>query len=83
MARCTSCQAPIFWAVSASTGKTMPIDAAPTADGNIVIEAGRAKVLGAIERAALPPGTNRYRSHFSTCPHAGQWRSPRRETARG
>ncbi len=73
--RCQTCQAPIEWTVSATTGKKMPIDAEPAADGNIVLTGGKAMVLSPIERLAVAAGTPLFRSHFSTCKQADEWRS--------
>lgn len=38
MSRCRSCNAPIRWARTAA-GKAMPLDAAPAAGGNVILEA--------------------------------------------
>jgi hypothetical protein len=80
MATCSSCRAPIFWAKSASTGKPMPIDAEPVDNGNLAIDAGKAFLLNAEQRAAYRGP--RYRSHHASCPDAAKWRRPR-EAARG
>ncbi len=40
MAACRSCNADIIWATSAQTGKPMPLDAKPVADGNMVMIRG-------------------------------------------
>jgi len=80
-ATCASCSAPILWARSSATGKPMPIDAAPVADGNILLVGGLAVVLGRLERDAVTTEP-RYRSHFATCPSAGQFRKPK-EVSRG
>lgn len=83
MARCVSCRAPIVWVTSSTTGRPVPLDAEPTADGNVVLRDGQAVVLGKAGLAELPADAPRFRSHFATCPHAGQWRAPRKEPARG
>ena len=88
--RCTSCRARIVWARSATTGKAMPIDVEPHADGNIVLrldpvpEAPKrrqrvAYVIGTRTdypgpQGGLSPTEPRYRSHFATCPNAAQHR---------
>lgn len=75
-ARCKSCRAEILW-VKAASGKTMPLDAEPAADGNIVEDVGGTfRVLSKVERA-LPATGPRYRSHHSTCPQAQDWRRNR------
>jgi hypothetical protein len=55
--------------------KAMPIDAEPSADGNINISNGTAHVLGKDENLLLP-GIPLYKSHFATCPNAKQHRKP-------
>ena len=78
-AKCSSCDAPIVWAVSAKTGKRIPIDAAPVADGNIVLS-GTLRVLVAHVYGPgqlSPAGHAHYKSHFATCPNAGQHRKPK------
>ena len=70
MSECRTCSAPIRW-VEALTGARMPIDVAPRADGNVVLEAGgKARVL----KKGEPHTGPRFVSHFSTCPQAGTWR---------
>lgn len=76
MAKCQTCRAPIEWAKSEATGKAMPLDAEPVADGNIVItSAGAAKVLKKEDIANLLPETPRFVSHYTTCKQADAWRS--------
>lgn len=91
MSRCRSCDAPILWALTA-TGKRMPIDFWPVAEGNIALERNQdgeriARVLAPGERtepvepeepadSESPPP--RYTSHFATCPRAGEHRRPAR-----
>jgi hypothetical protein len=50
----------------------MPLDLAPRADGNVVIRAGVAVVLGALELTAEKGP--RFTSHFATCKDAAAWR---------
>ncbi len=73
MARCRSCNAEIVWAVTRH-GKHMPVDAEPSADGNVelVDDAGtmRATVHG---QATLDAGPL-HLSHYVTCPDADSWR---------
>jgi hypothetical protein len=75
--RCSACEAPIVWA-STSTGKSMPVDAAPVPNGNILlfptVDAGRyvALVLGKV--AAVSADRERYTSHFATCRYADLFR---------
>lgn len=66
--RCRSCGAPIIWA-STERGKAMPVDAQTTLDGNLVLDAGIARVVG--------HGAGQYVSHFATCANAAQHRRRR------
>ena len=69
---CRSCGAPIVW-VETELGTPMPLDVEPCPDGNITVEGGKARVL----RATLfeqPPAGPRFKSHFSSCPHADMHR---------
>jgi hypothetical protein len=68
--KCSSCSAPIIWAET-PRGKRIPLDAELVEGGNIELRAGIAFV------EPPEPGKRRYRSHFSTCPRAGQHRSRR------
>lgn len=78
---CRTCGTPIVWTVAASTGKRMPVDAEPVADGNLWLGGRnpiRAHVLQGAQlrnRRLLPEGKV-YRSHFATCP-ATRTRHPR------
>jgi uncharacterized protein GlcG (DUF336 family) len=78
---CRSCDAPIIWAVTASTLKPMPVDAAVVAKGGNVALEYRSDDMQPLARV-LPVAkqfgrTNLRQSHFVTCPHAGQWRRRR------
>jgi hypothetical protein len=78
MDNCRSCGAPIVWATSQATGKPMPLDPDPAADGNLVLMEGEARVLTTGERLrAQEAGTVRYKSHFATCPDATKHRRPK------
>lgn len=68
---CSSCGAAVLW-VRTQAGKAMPLDAAPTLDGNVaMLEGGASRAYGLEDHAAQ---AKRYTSHFATCPHADQWR---------
>lgn len=77
---CRSCGAPIYWAHT-ENGKPIPVDVAPAHDGNVLLTLNRAtgqlkaEVYGAKNRHNIPPGRNRYKSHFATCPDRDDWRS--------
>jgi hypothetical protein len=50
----------------------MPLDAEPADDGTILVDADRG--YGIVVPVASLPGRPLYRSHFATCPQAGEWR---------
>lgn len=66
--RCGSCQAPIVWVITAR-GRPLPLDADPHPKGNVWLDKGHVTIGG-----NPPPGTTLWKSHFATCPEAGQWR---------
>lgn len=70
--RCRSCQAPIRWAVTGANRKPIPLDLEPTDDGNVELVDGYAKTWGTSHD--WPAGVDRYRSHYASCPDAGEWR---------
>jgi len=79
-AACRSCEAPIRWAVSDSTGKRIPLNAEPDPAGNLAVRLvdGRLRVRSApAGRTELDAGEKRGMSHFTTCPDADQHRRPR------
>ena len=73
---CRTCKAPMFWAKVASTGKNIPIDAAPRDDGNVVLIDHRTCTVLGPDEAAASQG-QKYVSHFMTCPDAKAWRRAR------
>ncbi len=70
---CGSCQAPILW-IKTPKGKSMPLDATPRPDGNVVIRDGLAVVLTAIEKAQPLDGQRRFLAHWISCPNAASHR---------
>lgn len=74
---CRSCQAPVLFVKSETTGRLMILDADPSSEGRIVIEGGAARVLkkDLLEQPATGP---RYVDHHVTCPAAAEWRKPRK-----
>lgn len=79
---CRSCGAAVRFVTMAASGLSMPVDLKPHPEGTVrVFAGGTAEVLGG-ERltAARSHGSLLYRSHFATCPAAGEWR--RRGAAR-
>jgi len=92
MSRCRSCNAPIVWART-TNGKAIPVDAedmggwtSPTRfdDGNLHPTGERVRATGdqtvmVVEH--VPAGTGRYyRSHFTSCPDAADWRRHRQRS---
>lgn len=84
MSRCRSCNAPVVWACT-TAGKNIPLDAEDSGgwDAPVVPDDGNLRPTG--ERVmgrggsmvvveVVAPGDGKYRSHFSTCPDAGEWR---------
>lgn len=71
MDECRSCKAKIRWAKTA-TGKAIPLDAEPVADGNMVLADGVAMVCTNPE---IMPTSPRYKTHFATCPNASKHRT--------
>lgn len=78
--KCRSCGAAITWART-SAGRSMPIDAEPCADGNIVLsepvdpDAPVIAMILTAEQVRQPSlGEPRYVSHFATCPNAARHR---------
>lgn len=77
MTSCRSCGAPIRWARTVGAGKSMPLDAEPSADGNVQLVGPHeaAVVLAGLDLyAAQQAGVPLYVSHFATCPHAANHR---------
>jgi hypothetical protein len=76
MSTCSSCGAAIKW-VRMTSVKTMPLDAQPADDGNIVEGDDGLFAVGVRIRKSDRP---RYRSHFSSCPNAARHRKPREQS---
>lgn len=71
MANCRSCSAEIIWSTSATTGKAIPLDAQPVADGNLALVGGTAHAYTAEDERLK---RERFKSHFATCADADSWR---------
>lgn len=74
MAACRTCEAPIVWVESQSTGKPMPMDLTPDPKGAFVIIGGKARRATDEDKTLHRP---RFTSHFATCPDADQFRRAR------
>jgi hypothetical protein len=78
MSNCQSCGASFFWAIHERTGRPAPVNADPTADGNIAIRFETAhngiqavyRVLGKSENY----DGARYTNHWMDCPDREEWR---------
>jgi hypothetical protein len=69
---CAACGAQIIWRETPA-GKTMPVDANPAPEGNVLIEGSKCLVLGPLEVQARESG-DLHLSHFATCPQAARFR---------
>lgn len=80
MSVCRSCGAQIIWAVTTS-GRRMPVDAAPVPNGNVALcphpSPGHAPTAHIVSPQAEAHQDDRFTSHFATCPHADEHRTPR------
>lgn len=78
MSACSSCGAPITWALTLN-GKRMPVDAQPNPAGSFFLATMRgangSTYIVAVHAGEQPlEGPRRYSSHFSTCPNAAEHR---------
>jgi hypothetical protein len=77
---CKSCGRKIFWSTTEPNGRVMPVDSEPDPNGKFILNQ-RGRELIAIHVSNVLPealaGRRLWTSHFSTCPHAAQHRSPR------
>lgn len=74
MATCRSCRAPVRWVLT-QAGKRMPLDPAPTPVGNIALTEETVDGVPVVRYLGKSAGadlfaTDRYVSHFATCPEA-------------
>lgn len=65
----------MYWAET-NAGKRCPLDPEPVVGGNVEIgDDGIARAIGKSEAAVRASnGDKLYKSHFATCPNAGQHR---------
>lgn len=77
MPNCKACDTEIRFAKT-KAGKTMPVDAKSSTDGNLVLFRDGHGTL--CSRAAGPADQlrPRHKAHFATCPQAGSFRKDRR-----
>jgi hypothetical protein len=81
---CRSCEAAIIWARHEVSQKLHPFDAVPVDAMGMHTFVLREHGFDVVA-IATPPGVfadePHYVSHFSTCPHAELWRTPRSKEA--
>lgn len=78
-AQCRSCGAAIRWGRT-QNGKNMPVDAAPSRSGTVVLDVHggvlHAGVLVGAQLAAVRRSTRPlHEPHWVNCPHAKTWRN--------
>jgi hypothetical protein len=73
---CSSCGAEVAW-TRTRTGKRMPLDPHPRADGNVIVDVATDTAIVLAPGTPMPVGVPRFTSHFATCPHADQHRRTR------
>jgi hypothetical protein len=71
-AQCSTCHAPIRWAVFAASGRRAPLDYEPSPDGNLMV-IGQSNGVPLIAIADTEDGPL-YKNHFATCPQADEHR---------
>ena len=78
MARpCKSCNEPLIWAKSVTTGKNVPLNATMVLGGEFQFsDINKQTVVATSTPPVDRPG---YRSHFVTCPARNLWRAPARD----
>jgi hypothetical protein len=74
---CRSCGVAVIWALHATTLKEAPINAEPSADGNVRLmpREGKLPLYVVLGTAARFGKTGLHRSHFADCPRAARWRT--------
>lgn len=79
-ARCRGCGAEIIWALT-EKGKRMPLDAAPSGDGDYVLRSAvfiDGDVTAVRVGTGVVTGEGRHRNHWWTCPERDRFRRTRR-----
>lgn len=72
MSTCRSCGTEVLWLTNQNTGRRAPIDAAPSPEGNIVVDEERG-VYRIVPRESWALFPERHLNHFVTCPQAKKW----------
>lgn len=68
---CDACGQRIAFVTMSDTGKRLPVDPYPVADGNVCARQIGAKLHGYVvaENRPAQPSWRRYAAHFGTCPN--------------
>lgn len=72
MSTCRSCGASIRWAITERSGKRIPVDAEPVAEGgNLLLTTDDPPIarVVSVDQLVIDDGV-RFVSHFATCPNA-------------
>lgn len=77
-ARCRECDAQLLFVVMVDTGRPLPVDPIPVADGNVCARLVGNRWHGYVISADRPanPQMKRYAAHFGTCPDRVDARKP-------
>lgn len=79
---CTSCGAPGLWCVT-DRDKPILVELDEGSEGNLRISIEGGKLVARVKSVRTSFGaTDLHKPHFATCPHAGRWRKPRKDTRR-
>ncbi|MGW7473687.1 hypothetical protein ACWGIT_19090 [Streptomyces cyaneofuscatus] len=69
---CKGCRAPICWALTTANGKRQPVDATPSAEGNLAVTQGADGLLyvRSLTKAHPEPRPSEWQAmpHHATCP---------------
>lgn len=71
MSACKSCGATIMWRKNRTTGKSVPVDVGPRADGNV-------KLISGTDVVIVGKGQGTHVLHFTSCPNAAEHRKAKR-----
>lgn len=75
---CKDCGAQLVFVIMAATGKPLPCDPIPVADGNVCARRIGNRLHGFVISAERPanPTMQRYAAHFGTCPDRRDVKKP-------
>ena len=77
---CQQCQQRIIFVAMLATGRSVPVDPIPVADGNVCARGVAPHLVGYVISRDRPPepGYTRYAAHFGTCPDRPRPGKPRK-----